>query len=231
MTSLTPQQLRLEGDGGMGAPRYGVEWTGESLRYELTDERTGAHDVVELAPGERDWRRFWSALERAGVWDWSSEYDDFSAVDAPSWSVEISFGDRQVRSAGMSSYPPDPLGPDEAPDGLASESEPTRSLRLLRGGPSAGRRPPVRVRCHPSAVPTIEELLGRPRAPGPPHSRAGRGGRARRGSAAVDIRSDGQRAADGIVPEAHHVRATCSSGASTRPASTATRRWRATTAP
>ena len=126
-----PQTLVLTSDGGLGAPRYRVEWTGASLTYELSDDRTGAHDVVELEPSAQDWRRFWNALERAGVWEWASDHSDFAAVDAHTWAVEIAHDDRQVRAGGNNSYPPDPVGPDEAGGEGGSESEPTRSFRTL----------------------------------------------------------------------------------------------------
>ena len=130
--SELPQTLSLRSDGGMGAPRYRVEWTGAGLRYTLVDERTGAHDVVDLEPKPDEWRRFWRALERAGVWEWGAEHDDFAAVDAPTWSVEISHGERQIRSWGQNSYPPEPSGPDDPSGDLggpASEPEPTRPFR------------------------------------------------------------------------------------------------------
>jgi hypothetical protein len=128
-----PEALSLSIHGGMGAPWYRVEWTGAGLRYTLVDDRTGARDEVDLAPDSGEWRRFWRAVERAGVWEWAAEHDDFAAVDAPTWSVEITHGDRQIRTWGQNSYPREPSGPDDpAPDpGPASEREPSRPFRTL----------------------------------------------------------------------------------------------------
>ena len=117
--------------GGFGGPNYGVEWTGESLRYESSQAFGEGREATELVPDPPSWREFWATLDELGFWDWRPDYTDFSVQDGTSWSLEVAREGRRIESRGVNSYPPDPPGPDEPPD-ERGESGPEESAVWMR---------------------------------------------------------------------------------------------------
>ena len=93
-----PTQLIIE-IGGFGAPHHEVRWHRGKLRYR-TDDSKGT-----VAPSAEAWETFWATMDKIGVWDWKSRYDDPETMDGVQWKVEINDGVRRVQSFGSNRYP------------------------------------------------------------------------------------------------------------------------------
>ena len=110
--------------GGYPGPYYDVTLTNGELIYNCHDGDgpTLQPDGGLITPTEEAWAEFHSALDRAQAWQWQPRYEpDELIVDGTSWSVEIRWGDRTVKSQGSNA------APDSFDDFL-------RALRTLIGG-------------------------------------------------------------------------------------------------
>jgi hypothetical protein len=94
--------------GGLGAsssvslaPSRGV------VLYRYATRPGDRADTAEIRPSEVQWKRFWSAVERLGVWDWRSRYGRRPPPpDAVSWELELAHEGRSMRSSGYGEGPP-----------------------------------------------------------------------------------------------------------------------------
>ena len=58
----------------------------------------------EVSPTERQWQRFWTTVERIGVWSWADGYR--GADEHERWLLELARADRRISTGGMGAYPP-----------------------------------------------------------------------------------------------------------------------------
>jgi hypothetical protein len=84
-------------------------------RYE-TPGPDGA-ETARIAPSPVQWDRFWSAVERLGVWEWEAEYSRRPPPDSMTWELELAHDGRRVRSRGHGE------GPTTLPDLIVALSE------------------------------------------------------------------------------------------------------------
>ena len=97
-TVLGPTRL-IAKLGGFCGPKHEVRWQGGKLLY-----RTDGLEA-EVAPSAAEWKAFWVAIDRAGVFRWQANYDDPDILDGTHWSLDLSDGWRGVRSFGSNAYP------------------------------------------------------------------------------------------------------------------------------
>ena len=98
-----PTQL-LVSIGGYFGRSYTVSLQNSALRYQSFERGAPLADEI-LVPTDRDWSAFLSALNSAGVWGWSTDYQDPGTMDGTSWSIEISWGERSLVSQGANAFP------------------------------------------------------------------------------------------------------------------------------
>lgn len=84
-------------------PSCTVEWKTDRLVFSsgVFDQET----IAEIIPSEAEWRKFWRALDRIGVWSWKQDYGSSGALDGTCWEVEIEANGRHVRSKGANTFP------------------------------------------------------------------------------------------------------------------------------
>lgn len=109
---LLPAQLEFRISGSPFAPAYRLTWSAGKLLYEAVVADPGPDESEErtwelFVPSADQWRRFWDAVERAGVWDWAPEYLA-GRGDGTSWRLELHRGTRGVTCTGLGAYPGSP---------------------------------------------------------------------------------------------------------------------------
>jgi hypothetical protein len=97
---------RVEASIGGYPGGFEVEATGDLLRYRDTERRLDATRV--LSPAE--WRSFWRAVDRLGVWTWERRYETPDVQDGTGWQVRLVHEGREFESEGVNGYP----GSDDA---------------------------------------------------------------------------------------------------------------------
>jgi hypothetical protein len=80
-----------------------VRLVGDVLVYEH-HARGKLLERKESTPSAREWRRFWAAVERAGVWAWADGYR--GAEEGDRWLLELARGERRMQSSGSGAFPP-----------------------------------------------------------------------------------------------------------------------------
>jgi len=94
-----PSAFVAEMQSGFGAGHVRVELKGGALFYQSERART-----ARIVPSEREWREFRRALDDIGVWSWRPRYER-NVTDAASWSLEIAYADRSVKTGGYAAGP------------------------------------------------------------------------------------------------------------------------------
>lgn len=98
--TVIPLQFRIDISGFTG-PNYEVRLVRGRLRYQ--SERAGSSEMC--APTEEHWQQFWATVQKCDLWNWAPRYDDFDICDGTQWGVEITLGERRLRSCGSNAYP------------------------------------------------------------------------------------------------------------------------------
>jgi hypothetical protein len=109
---------RLQGSiGGHFGASFSVELDGvESITYRRTKRREkdpweiGSSEEWEtkseqIRPTPAPWAAFRTALDRLNVWSWQADYPNPGVCDGTSWSVEITYPDREIVSGGSNCFP------------------------------------------------------------------------------------------------------------------------------
>jgi hypothetical protein len=59
---------------------------------------------AEASPSTREWQRFWSTVERLGVWKWADSFQ--GGEGGEQWLLRLARGDRRLSTGGRSAFPP-----------------------------------------------------------------------------------------------------------------------------
>ena len=108
-----PEQFKASIGGYFGVS-YHVELQGDSILYSSSASgRTGSlfeepqalalPDVI--TPTAEQWQTFLKTLDRVEAWDWQERYVNPDIMDGTQWSVDLIWGDRQVKSSGSNDFP------------------------------------------------------------------------------------------------------------------------------
>ena len=85
----------VELDRARGVLRYRYEW---AVRDRV--------ETAEIRPDAAAWRRFWTAVERLGVWRWKESYRRHPLPpDSSSWGLELAHEGRRIRTGGVGATP------------------------------------------------------------------------------------------------------------------------------
>lgn len=102
---VEPQYLEFCEYGCLGGGTRLV-WDPVRKTLELRDYFGESEPKMLPAPTRAQWKAFWILLDRAKVWEWSSEYiDEIGIIDGGGWSLEASYAGRLVKSGGVNAYP------------------------------------------------------------------------------------------------------------------------------
>ena len=80
-----------------------MEWGGGTLKYRARSGE-GKENEQKFTPTAQQWREFWSALDRAGVWNWKERYPNPGICDGTIWRIEIEHEGRSITSRGDNAY-------------------------------------------------------------------------------------------------------------------------------
>ena len=81
-----------------GALRYGVDRSGDELRYKT------------VKPSAQAWAEFWKSLDRLKVWKWRPDYGSANVLHSKGWEIIIEQGwkrGKAVTSRGEGVFPSD----------------------------------------------------------------------------------------------------------------------------
>jgi hypothetical protein len=93
-----------------------VTCDGGRLRFECAGR--SASETRTFRPSPLEWERFRQALDRLGVWQWADGFErggNGESNGEPTWSLELAWAGRRLRTAGFDAYPPLAEGPDVTP--------------------------------------------------------------------------------------------------------------------
>ncbi|MHB8840379.1 MAG: hypothetical protein ACYC56_01095 [Candidatus Aquicultor sp.] len=93
--------------GGCFGPSFVVRLMDGKLMYEKSPGLYTLAPAIEIQPTPEQWDRFWTEVERIGVWNWVPYYEQRSThgEDGDHWFVHLSLGDRSMLSEGDNCYP------------------------------------------------------------------------------------------------------------------------------
>ena len=60
---------------------------------------------VRYDPSKESWWQFWQDVERLGVWDWQSQYQNHQVLDGTFWHLKLQHGGRRLQTEGYNAYP------------------------------------------------------------------------------------------------------------------------------
>jgi hypothetical protein len=105
-TPATPEKLSFLLTAFDSGDYWEVTWLQIALRYRkgLISKENQAREIV-ITPGAAQWARFWSDLDRIGVWDWKPDYSDPGVLDGQGWQLEITHAGRTLNTRGDNGYP------------------------------------------------------------------------------------------------------------------------------
>ncbi len=83
-------------------PHISVWIEGNELQYNAEGE-TSVHKII--CPSDEHWLNFWLACETLDIWSWYGEYIMNRWKEGYKWGIEIEYGERRIRSCGISMYP------------------------------------------------------------------------------------------------------------------------------
>jgi hypothetical protein len=92
-------------EGGM-AGHSEVRWdpAQSSISYESFKAGEGSQ-AWNRQPSAEEWVSFWTAMDRAGVWQWKADYGHARHTDCAGWSLQLRHGTKTMRSWGCSMFP------------------------------------------------------------------------------------------------------------------------------
>lgn len=98
---IRPKKL-LVTIGGFAGPAFKIEYLDDDvIIYESNQEI----EFKAIEVSNADWKAFRTQLDRANVWLWNADYDNFDILDGTQWEVSIKYSDESIRSCGSNAYP------------------------------------------------------------------------------------------------------------------------------
>ena len=85
-----------------------VEWNGRTLEYTAmcrSPEKPLKRDRRSLRPSEAVWKEFWKDMDQDTIWSWIGSYGAGASSDGRSWSLEIEWGNKKLRTKGENRFP------------------------------------------------------------------------------------------------------------------------------
>lgn len=85
-----------------------VEWNGRTLEYTAmcrSTKRALKKDQRSLRPSEAVWKEFWKDMDQDTIWGWMGNYGTATADDGHTWSLEIEWGNKKLRTKGENRFP------------------------------------------------------------------------------------------------------------------------------
>ena len=101
---LLPAKFHLIIDGYFG-PGHEIEWKHRTLWYRWAELPLLWQPAIELLPGTEAWEKFWQAVESAGVWQWSDNYENPGVLDGTQWSLKLKYQGKSLCCVGSNAFP------------------------------------------------------------------------------------------------------------------------------
>jgi len=118
--SAIPDDFKFVVMAGPSGSSYAVRLSGGSIDYIQTppDHKlpgesphpgaqygsgSGSSRTIEVS--ESSWQEFRAFVDRIGIWDWKSHYDDLDVIEGAQWTLEINWGEKKLCSSGSNAYP------------------------------------------------------------------------------------------------------------------------------
>ena len=103
--------------GGHFGSSFSIALDGDELVHEESEQGVPV-STKRTTPTDDQWRRFDTALEKAGAWTWAGDYSPpYLVMDGTSWSITILRDGRLLQAHGSNGYPPIGEGDTEGPFG------------------------------------------------------------------------------------------------------------------
>ena len=102
--SLLPSKFHFS-IGGYHGPCHEIEWKHRTLWYRWAKYPSLWQPAIELSIGTEAWERFWKAVEAAGVWQWSDNYENSDVLDGTQWSLKLKHQGRTLITQGSNAFP------------------------------------------------------------------------------------------------------------------------------
>jgi hypothetical protein len=99
-SAVVPRRFRIS-IGGFGGPHYEVRLVNGRLRYQADFSTL----PEKISPTAKEWETFWATVQRCDLWNWALHYDDSDICDGTQWEIEVTLGERRLRSSGSNAYP------------------------------------------------------------------------------------------------------------------------------
>lgn len=103
-----PDELAYSVNGAESGTSTSVQLEGAAVvvtRSQWTHEKGLRTERVRAVPTAADWTAFWAAVERAGVRQWTGDYEAEGVRDGASWSLRLTGGGQVLESHGVNAYP------------------------------------------------------------------------------------------------------------------------------
>ena len=91
--------------GGYNGTCHQVEFKAGKLEYRLAKGAYMWEPAIILQPDSGAWKRFWEAVEIAGVWKWKKSYENIDVLDGTQWSLKLKYQGRSLTAEGSNAYP------------------------------------------------------------------------------------------------------------------------------
>jgi hypothetical protein len=120
--------------GGFLGSTYSVELKDRTLTYTISSKGQTNVRPATITPTQADWREFRQTLDELKVWQWQNDYPRGGVVDGTQWLLEISYGDRTLKSRGDNNYPDASGKPTGKPEFTPAFSRYLGAIKKLIGG-------------------------------------------------------------------------------------------------
>jgi HEAT repeat protein len=91
-------------EGGMSGGTK-VEWDPKTSSVLYESWKFGTSEKWSRQPSPEEWRRFWIAMDAAGVWNWKGDYGTATHTDCVAWTLALAHGSKRISSRGCSVFP------------------------------------------------------------------------------------------------------------------------------
>lgn len=128
-SNVVPKTLKAFAWGGWNGLHH-VELQGDTLLY--WREPAKDKEPERIKPPVERWDEFRRELDAIGIWRWRSEYATRAIFDATSWTFEIKYSDRSIKTGGDSGIFPDETGAPTSDPSAHEREQYTRYVKALQ---------------------------------------------------------------------------------------------------